>query len=82
MLKPRNIKTYGKIKEPKETKVGFMGYVASTGEYFISEEKDLNLAKEECQEWAEANGGKVLKQVRTVAYYEEIADGLWIRAKV
>lgn len=77
MLKPRNIRTYGKVREPKEVKVSYMGYVAETGEYFISEEKDPKLNKAECKEWAELNNGKLLKRVDTIAYYEEIGEGVW-----
>lgn len=82
MLKPRNIRTFGKVREQKEVKVSYMGYVAETGEYFISEEKDPKLNKEECREWAELNNGKLLKRVDTIAYYEEIIDGVWVNADI
>ena len=80
MLKPRNIRTYGKLREQKEVKVSYMGYVVETGEYFISEETDPKLNKAECQEWADLNNGKLLKRVDTTTYYEEIIDGFWVNA--
>lgn len=81
-MKQRNFKTFSKIDQVRTVEENYMGYIAETGEYFISELEDPKANKQECVEWAQANGGKVLKQVRTITYYEEYADGLWLRARV
>ena len=76
-MKQRNFKTFSKIDEPKVSNTYYMGYIKATGEYFLSEIKDPIENRKECEEWAELNGGIVVKVVKTTTYYEPIGEGVW-----
>ena len=60
-MKQRNFRTFSKIDQVRTVEEGYMGYIVETGEYFISELKDPKANKQECIEWAQANGGQGAK---------------------